>query len=302
MNWYKKNRQEWKQIIETVARECNRTELMIEKDTVQSMFLYELSKAEIPFVFKGGTSLSKAYEVIDRFSEDIDLSMNRKPTESEKKSSKIAILKTGEMLGMNINNPEKIKSRYDYNMYVFKYDSLFTDIPMEIIIETSYYQTSYPVNKQQIKSFVGEFCEQNAINLPVQFDAKNIYMNVQSIERTFIDKVFAVCDYRIQNMQARDSRHLYDICKLLSQVELNETLDKLIDDVREDRMLSKNHPSAQLIYNIPQMLKEIIDSRFFEKDYRNITQKLLYEDVDYDYAIENGIAVIANSEVFIYKK
>ena len=67
---------------------------MIEKDTVQSMFLYELLKAEIPFVFKGGTSLSKAYEVIDRFSEDIDLSMNRKPTESEKKSSKIAILKT----------------------------------------------------------------------------------------------------------------------------------------------------------------------------------------------------------------
>ena len=53
MNWYKENRQEWKQIIETVARECNRTELMIEKDTVQSMFLYELSKAEIPFVFKG---------------------------------------------------------------------------------------------------------------------------------------------------------------------------------------------------------------------------------------------------------
>lgn len=153
MNWYKENRQEWKQIIETVARECNRTELMIEKDTVQSMFLYELSKAEIPFVFKGGTSLSKAYEVIDRFSEDIDLSMNRKPTESEKKSSKIAILKTGKMLGMNINNPEKIKSRYDYNMCVFEYDSLFTDIPMEIIIETSYYQTSYPVNKQQIKSF-----------------------------------------------------------------------------------------------------------------------------------------------------
>ena len=93
---------------------------MIEKDTVQSMFLYELSKAEIPFVFKGGTSLSKAYEVIDRFSEDIDLSMNRKPTESEKKSSKIAILKTGKMLGMNINNPGKIKSRYDYNMYVFE--------------------------------------------------------------------------------------------------------------------------------------------------------------------------------------
>lgn len=52
---------------------------MVEKDTIQSMFLLELSKSELPFVFKGGTSLSKAYSIIDRFSEDIDLSMNRKP-------------------------------------------------------------------------------------------------------------------------------------------------------------------------------------------------------------------------------
>lgn len=83
MNWYKNHPEEWKEIIETVAREIGRTELMVEKDTVQSMFLYELAKAELPFVFKGGTSLSKAYNLIDRFSEDIDLSMNRKPTESE---------------------------------------------------------------------------------------------------------------------------------------------------------------------------------------------------------------------------
>ena len=45
------------------------------------MILFKLSKSELPFVFKGGTSLSKAYGLIDRFSEDIDLSMNRKPTE-----------------------------------------------------------------------------------------------------------------------------------------------------------------------------------------------------------------------------
>lgn len=32
-------------------------------------------------------------------------------------------------------------------------------------------------------------------------------------------------------MQDRDSRHLYDICKLLSKIELNDELDALIDDV-----------------------------------------------------------------------
>lgn len=302
MSWYKEYRSQWKEIIETVARELGRTELMVEKDTIQSMFLLELSKSELPFVFKGGTSLSKAYNLIDRFSEDIDLSMNRKPTESERKTSKELIVSIADSLGMTLMNPDKIRSRHDYNMYVFTYESLFAPIPMEIIIETSYYQTVYPVEKHEVGSFVGKFCVDREITLPIPFEAATVQMNVQSLKRTFVDKVFAICDYRIQDMQERDSRHLYDICKLLSQIELNNELDALIDEVRDDRMFSKNNPSAQLEYNIPDMLKEIIQSRFYESDYRNITQKLLYEDIDYDYAVENGIAIVAESDVFLYKK
>ena len=302
MNWYKEYQTEWKEIIETVARELGKSEQMVEKDTILSMFLFELAKSELPFVFKGGTSLSKVYNLIDRFSEDIDLSMNRRPTQSERVKSKELIIEIAENLGLVLSNPEEIKSRYDYNKYVFKYDSLFSVIPLEIIIETSYYQSVYPVDKHVVGSFVGRFCLDRNIILPVPFEAAEVMMNVQSIERTFVDKVFAVCDYKIQNMQDRDSRHLYDICKLLQEVELNEELDKLIDMVRDDRMQSKNNPSAQLEYLIPDMLKEIIRSRFYEPDYKNVTQKLLYEDISYDYAIENGIAIIAESDVFIYKK
>lgn len=302
MNWYKGYQTEWKEIIETVARELGKSEQMVEKDTIQSMFLFELAKSELPFVFKGGTSLSKAYNLVDRFSEDIDLSMNRRPTQSERVKSKELIIEIAENLGLVLSNSEEIKSRYDYNKYVFKYDSLFSVIPLEIIIETSYYQSVYPVDKHVVGSFVGRFCLERSIILPVPFEAAEVMMNVQSIERTFVDKVFAVCDYKIQNMQDRDSRHLYDICKLLREVELNEELDKLIDMVRDDRMQSKNNPSAQLEYIIPDMLKEIIRSRFYEPDYKNVTQKLLYEDISYDYAIENGIAIIAESDVFIYKK
>lgn len=127
-------------------------------------------------------------------------------------------------------------------------------------------------------------------------------MHVQSLERTFIDKVFAICDYRIQDMQDRDSRHLYDIAKLLPEVEITPKLDELIDTVREDRMQSKNNPSAQLKYNIPDMLKEIISSRFYESDYNSITKKLLYEDVSYDEAIQNGIALVSDMDVFVYKR
>ena len=233
MNWYREYQTEWKEIIETVARELGRSEQMVEKDTIQSMFLFELAKSELPFVFKGGTSLSKAYNLIDRFSEDIDLSMNRRPTQSERVKSKELISEIAENLGLVLSNPEEIKSRYDYNKYVFKYDSLFSVVPLEIIIETSYYQSVYPVDKHVVGSFVGRFCLDRNIILPVPFEAAEVMMNVQSVERTFVDKVFAVCDYKIQNMQDRDSRHLYDICKLIREVELNEELDKLIDMVRD---------------------------------------------------------------------
>ena len=77
---------------------------------------------------------------------------------------------------------------------------MFADIPLEIIIETSYYQSVYPVEKHIVGSFVGKFCADRHIKLPVVFEGAEVLMNVQLVERTFVDKVFAVCDYKIQNM------------------------------------------------------------------------------------------------------
>lgn len=302
MSWYKDNYNEWKEIIETVAREIGRSEQMVEKDTIQSMFLLGLSKSDLPFVFKGGTALSKAYNLINRFSEDIDLSMNRKPTQTEKAMSKDTIISISEELGLRLTNANDIMSRYDYNKYIFEYDSMFSKIPLEIIVETSYYQTVYPTMKHNVGSFVGKFCEDRDIKLPISFDAINVIMNVQSLERTFIDKVFAICDYVLLNKAERNSRHLYDICKLLNQIEINNELDTLIDLVRDDRMHSKSNPSANLEYNIPSLIRDIIKNKYYESDYKNITQKLLYEDISYDYVIEHGLAKILEFDFFEYKK
>lgn len=302
MNWYKSDADTWKEIIETVAAEEHRSTQMVEKDTIQSMFLLELSKSELPIVFKGGTSISKAYGLIDRFSEDIDLSMNRKPTESEKKKTKNTVIGMANDLGFILTNPEDIQSRHSYNKYVFEYNSLFSEIPLELIVETSFYHAVYPVETHEVYSFIGKFCEKRGITLPIPFEAAVVNMRVQSLERTFIDKVFAICDYRLQDMQDRDSRHLYDIAKLLPMVEINAELDALVDEVREDRMQSKNNPSAQPEHNIPEMLREIINSRFYEPDYNNITKRLLYEDVSYDEAIADGIGKVADMDIFEYKK
>ena len=302
MSWYKNDMVAWKEIIETVAAEEHRTAQMIEKDTIQSMFLLELSKSELPFVFKGGTSLSKAFNLIDRFSEDIDLSMSRKITESEKKNTKNTITEIAENLGLKLANSADVQSRHSYNKYVFEYESLFSEVQLEMIVETSFYQAVYPVENHDVYSFIGRFCEKRGIRLPIPFDAAVVKMQVQSLTRTFIDKVFAICDYRLQDMQNRDSRHLYDVAKLFSRVEINDELDALIAEVREDRMQSRNNPSAQPEHCIPEMLKEIISSRFYEPDYNSITKKLLYEDVSYDEAIAEGIAKVAELDVFEYKK
>lgn len=299
MSWYKEYKEQWKEIIETVAAEERRSTQMVEKDTIQSMLLLRLSESRIPFVFKGGTSLSKCYGLIDRFSEDIDLSLSSKPTESEKKEIKGVITDMSAEMGFELMNPDDIKSRHSYNKYVFEYKSLFSDIPLELIVETSFYQAVYPTERQDVGSIVGRFCEERGIELPVPFEASTVRMCVQSLERTFIDKIFAICDYRIQDMQDRDSRHLYDIAKLFPEINVTPGLHDLVRMVRKDRMQSKNNPSAQPQYDIPGMLKEIIDSRFYESDYNNVTKKLLYEDVSYDEAIKNGIAKVAGTDIFV---
>ena len=301
MNWYREHEDTWKQIIDTVAAEERRSTQMVEKDTLQSMFLLGLSKSELPFIFKGGTSLSKAYDLIDRFSEDIDLSADRKLSETERRRVKNTILETADDLGLKLSNPDKIMSRYSYNKYVFEYDSLFSDIPLEMIVETSFYQPVYPVIEREVNSIIGKFCQNRNIILPIPFEASIVNMKVQSLERTFIDKVFALCDYRLQDMQDRDSRHLYDVAKILPQIRIDDGMKVLVDKVRKDRMSSKNYPSAQPEHDIPEMLKEIISSRFYEPDYNNLTRRLLYENASYDEAISHGIAKIADLDLFEYR-
>lgn len=297
MNWYN-NEFAWKEVIETVSGELKRNPIMVEKDTIQSKFLFELSQYDFPFVFKGGTALSKAYNLIDRFSEDIDLSVSKKITDAEKRTSKDIILNIATKLGLELSNPESIKSRHNYNKYIFNYESFFSNEKLEIIVETSYYQDAYPVNSHKIESFVGKYIEANNIDFPVSFPESKFKMNVQSLERTFIEKIFAVCDYKIQNMMDRDSRHLYDIAKIIPKITFNDDLKELVNKVRNDRMKSKNNPSADLKYNIKDMLDEIIKSKFYEADYKNITEKLLYEDYSYDRSINEGVKLIIETDLF----
>lgn len=300
MNWFQDKPDQWREILKTVAAETSRLPQMVEKDTIQSMFLSELSSCEVPLVFKGGTSLSKCYNLINRFSEDIDLSLDHSFKESEGRKIKSAIISCASLLGFSLSNPEEVLSKHKYNKYIFEYPSLFDDLPREFLVETSFFQSAYPVSKQQVGSYVGDFCMSQHIILPVPFNTAPVEMLVQSYERTFIDKVFAVCDYRLQGINNRVSRHLYDIAKLYPLIKFTPELDELIDQVRIERLKVQGNIAANLEYNIPSLLQEIVDSHYYETDYNNISRKLLYEDVSYETVVKNGIEKVAKMNIFNY--
>lgn len=298
VNWYQNQSEEWKNAIGMISEKSQRNELMVEKDVIQSMFLSELSKLELPFVFKGGTSLSKAYQLIDRFSEDIDLSVSRHITNGEHKKAKQQILEIADSLGLTLDNPEDIRSRRDYNKYLFSYDSLFRSESMSLMIETSFFQSVYPIEQIPIHNYISDYCQSHGITIPLPLDELNFSMAVQSLNRTFIDKTYAVCDYWVQGVTERDSRHLYDLAQLCSHVPLNSDLHSLAVSVRKDRMFSINNPAAQPEYNIQQILSELITTDYFKKDYETVTSRLLNEPVSYEESLENGIQKILDSKVF----
>ncbi len=79
-----------------------------------------MAKQDIPVVFKGGTSLSKCYDLIDRFSEDIDLAVNFNSTKAGKglrKRLKEAIVQAIYNLDFKFGNEKEVESNKDYNMY-----------------------------------------------------------------------------------------------------------------------------------------------------------------------------------------
>ena len=71
-----KDCEQFKNIIELTAEYCKRTPVVVEKDYYVTLILKLLAQQQEQCVFKGGTSLSKGFRVIDRFSEDIDITFN----------------------------------------------------------------------------------------------------------------------------------------------------------------------------------------------------------------------------------
>lgn len=292
----------FRQIILRASQSTGIKPAIIEKDYYVTAFLKEIVKLQPNIVFKGGTSLSKCYKLIDRFSEDIDLNIETEngPTEGQRRRLKESIVEVIKGFGFVLTNPENVRSRRSYNKYIVDYPTVFDGeyLKENLIVETSVYIRAYPTNRMTASSIIYDFLlAQGYEDLIGQYDLAPFELNVQSAERTLIDKVFALGDYYLDNKITEHSRHIYDLYKLLNVVQLTDGLKALVAEVRAERSGHAACLSAQEGVDIQALLKQIVDEAAYKADYENITMALLFEKVDYATAIK-AVTKIIESGIF----
>lgn len=228
------DREGFKEIIEQVSDEIGRTTIVIEKDYYVTLILRLLAEQLENCVFKGGTSLTKGFCVLDRFSEDIDITFDEHIGEKRRKKLKNVVLKgISEELGMPIVNWESTQSDRDYNAYHFSYESVFgledDRLPQYVKLETAMGSYSFPTQTIKIGNYIGAYLvEKGKAEYTDKIQLNKFTMKVQSLERTYIDKIFALCDYYLQGKSKRYSRHLYDIYKLTPMIGFNDKFKQLM--------------------------------------------------------------------------
>ena len=300
MYLHKENKELFRDAVLLASQKLEVSEDIVEKDYYVTMILKKLSAIEYPIVFKGGTSLSKAFQIIDRFSEDIDITFTEHLGEARRKKLKYNILKPiADDLGVEIRNFESIESDKNLNHYDFYYNSVsdnsnFSGLSPFVKLETALMSYSFPTERRQISNYIYDTLKNEEPELIKKYNLIPFEMSVQCLNRTLADKIFAVCDYYLQGKAQRNSRHLYDIFKLLNYVEIDEEFVELMMKVREHRKTvgEKIAPAANENVDILQLAREIYDSRFYENDYHNTTENIISDEIDYSIVIERYIQVV----------
>ena len=228
------NKEDFTDLIRLTSQDMNILEVYIEKDYWVCYILKNLSKSEYleNIVFKGGTSLSKAYGLIERFSEDIDLQLVNFEGGDSKKKNFIKKIETEISTGLKKleNHPRESKSGnirktiYSYERLVKEND--FFQGSHELVLEINSMSTPEPYEKRDIKTYISEFLEKNNKEYIKEYELESFTVNVLDKRRTFVEKIFAVMDFSFElnyiEELSNKIRHIYDLYILFKDKEVND--------------------------------------------------------------------------------
>lgn len=296
------NKDMFSEIIQETSAFSRVPEEFIEKDYYVSLLLSKIVDLYPDVVFKGGTFLSKCYGLIDRFSEDIDISVHESIRINDKvrRDLKEKITQSIADLRLNLMNLDDIKTRRNFNQYKVEFQPISTvtgGLKSYLLVETYLFSKSFPHEIMEVSSYIHDFLIENRLKSIVeQFNINPFKMKVQKIDRTFVDKIFAICDYFEQRVFNQNSRHLYDIHKIWTSDRLDKkALSSLVKEVASSRSKYNMNVSAELGYNLNKTLNKIISENVYQDDYNEITTKLLYSSCSYEEVIVSLENIVTNS-------
>ena len=232
------------EIINQMHEETKLPQVIIEKDlwvTAVLRALFALNYSE-NLSFKGGTSLSKCWNLIERFSEDIDIAINREyfgfigDTFTIKQISKNLRKATCKFIRNNLQFDLARKmeengistdlfsvkmnitpvTTIDPEKIFVEYKSVFNASPYiknTVVLEIGGRSMKEPLQKVEIQSFIDKYFSQ------ATFSEKSFEINVVVPERTFLEKVCLLHEEFFKLSESirveRMSRHLYDLARMM---------------------------------------------------------------------------------------
>lgn len=301
-------------LIRQTADRANLTVDAIEKDlwvTIVLQTLFSLPYAD-KLVFKGGTSLSKIWNCISRFSEDVDIAIDRAVFGDDfegdltkkklKNLRKTASVYVRDVICNDINNAFEKSGLSKYcnavaqedgegdNTYPeprqihIKYQSLFaSDIPYiktEVLIEISSRSLIEPTETKIVKSILSE-------HLPVVTDIAECGIITALPEKTFLEKAFLLHELfstKINRTADRKSRHLYDLEKMMDKPFAMSVIsnDELWNTIAHHRQVFTPLKDVDYTGDIRNRIELIPPIEFIDEwrsDYDKMIEYMVYGDV-----------------------
>lgn len=308
-DWIHKKETERLDLLRLVSSTANLPDFMIEKDwwvttTLESIFTCDLHKH---FVFKGGTSLSKSWNLLHRFSEDIDIVIDKslfgakddqelgrsqreklRDAAHEFVMNKVLPMLQARMLAMGV--PEST-----FKMYAEESKSSDQDPTIILLDYASLTEIKNDYTKAQIKIEIGVRAMMEPYEIRPVSSLLSQHLNINEAvgvstvlpQRTFWEKAFLLHELfqrPVEKMEiARMSRHWYDLHYLIKAGFAEKAMqDKaLFEAIRNHRKVFTKVPGVDYDTLSPKafgLFPPPEKKPDWDTDYKKMVESYIYRD------------------------
>ncbi len=308
------NKKLFQDAIVATAQRQNIKEIFIEKDYWITLTLKAVFENEIgsQVVFKGGTALSKYNNLIERFSEDIDLVVlrSKEETGNQLKKKLKTISKCVEKIIPEIEiegiTNKKGMIRKTAHSYEKQFSGKFGQIRNFIVIESSWLGNYEPNERGSMSSMIYEMMKvSEQQELIDKYEMNPFEVNVLSPNRTICEKIMSLVRFSYSENPIEDLnnkiRHIYDIHFLLKDKSINIffnsiDFDRMLQKVGNNDVFSfksnsewlKKHPASALIFHKPESTWEQL-----KNTYKGNFKELIYGRFPTDLEILETIKIVS---------